>query len=383
MTKVFLICPGLGRIQRGYESFTRECFDALVNEPSIDIILFKGGGEPAEREVVLKVLPKEGPIAKQLSHLTQKVGMITKGHRGYDAYYIEQASFVLSLLPHIQREKPDVIYFSDQSLGDLLSIWRTLTKQRYRLLFCDGAPMSPYAPRCDHVQHVAPTYFQKALAHGAPVNKLSLVPYGFNIAPKLEMLTTLEKKRLRQQLGLPEKDSLILSVAAINKYHKRMDYLVKEIALLPEPRPYLLLLGQQESETPEVFQLGNNLLGSDHFQIRTAPYHEVSNYYRVADCFVLTSLYEGFGRVFIEAMSYGLPCLAHDYDIPHFILGEEGYFADFRKSGMLAALIAKVIKEKEDDSARALRHRSAYERFSWEKLRPSYVEMIHTCAMGS
>jgi len=28
-TKVCLICPGLGRIARGYETFTRETFDAL------------------------------------------------------------------------------------------------------------------------------------------------------------------------------------------------------------------------------------------------------------------------------------------------------------------------------------------------------------------
>jgi len=26
-----------------------------------------------------------------------------------------------------------------------------------------------------------------------------------------------------------------------------------------------------------------------------------------------------------EAMSYGLPCLAHNYDVVHYTLGEEGY----------------------------------------------------------
>ncbi|WP_421658223.1 glycosyltransferase family 4 protein [Leptothermofonsia sp. ETS-13] len=350
----------------------------------IDITLFKGGGEPAEREVVLKILPKEGQIAKQLSHLTQKVGMITRGHRGYDAYYIEQASFVLSLLPHIQREKPDVIYFSDQSLGDLLSIWRTLTKQRYKLLFCDGAPMSPYAPRCDHIQHLAPIYLQKALDKGCSPISQSLIPYGLNISPDFQPLTPSEKELLRKKLGLPETFPLVLSVAAINKYHKRADYLIKEVASLPEPRPYLLLVGQQDSESREVIELGNKFLGRTGFEARTVPYREVANYYKIADCFVLASLSEGLPRVLIEAMACGLPCLAHDYDVPRFILGEEGYFADFTQSGTLATLITEVLQEnKEDASKRIVRHLSAYERFSWEKLRPSYVEMIHTCVKSS
>ena len=172
-------------------------------------------------------------------------------------------------------------------------------------------------------------------------------------------------------------------MGAINRAHKRMDYVIREVASLPEPKPYLLLLGQPDSDYSDILQLGNQCLGVDNFQIRTVAQKDVSHYYRVADAFILASLKEGFGRVFLEAMSYGLPCLAHDYEIPQFILGKEGYMGNLKLTGSLAALIGKVLAEGDDESKRYLRHTSVYNRFSWEKLRPHYVDMIQRCVTGS
>jgi hypothetical protein len=35
-----------------------------------------------------------------------------------------------------------------------------------------------------------------------------------------------------------------------------MDYVIREVASLPEPRPYLLLLGQETPDSPEIIKLG-------------------------------------------------------------------------------------------------------------------------------
>jgi hypothetical protein len=48
-----------------------------------------------------------------------------------------------------------------------------------------------------------------------------------------------------------------------------MDYLIEEVARLSKPRPYLLLLGQQEAESSEIIQRGKQLLGTENFQLRT------------------------------------------------------------------------------------------------------------------
>ena len=380
ITKVFIICSGLGHALRGYESFTRECFDDLKNEPLIDITLFKGGGHSAEKEIVLWNLPQRNWLGARLGQITQAFGQIVKGHSSYNAYYIEQLTFTISLLPYIHQYKPDVIYFSDQSLGDFLGIWRQFSKQQYKLLFCDGAPMSPDSPRCDHIQRLTPFHLQTALEHGVPTEKQTLLPYGANISPNLEILTPSKREELRRKLDLPEKCPLVLSVAAINSSHKRMDYLIREIASLPEPRPYLLLLGQQDSESPPIIQLGEELLGDCNFQVRTVSFMEVKNYYLAADCFVLASVSEGLGRVLIEAMSYGLPCLVHDYLVTQFVLKDQGYYADFSKTGSLTNLINRVLSQGLNHSLSHLRHRSVYERFSWDRIRPIYVQMIQNCA---
>ena len=370
MIKVFLICSGLGHIRRGFESFTQECFEALSKEPELNITLFQGGEDSSRQAITLWNLSRNSWMATQLGKITGRGG-----------YFIEQISFFLSLLPHIHRERPDVIYFSDGNLGNLLWRWRQLTKENYKLLYCNGGPLSPPFPCWDHIQQVAPHYFRVALDAGEPTCKQSLVPYGINV-PKLQSLDVSEKQALRRQLKLPEKQPLLLSVGAINKSHKRMDYVVRETAAFSKPRPYLLLLGQQEPESSEIFQMGHRLLGRDGFEIRTVDKHDMVDYYRVADAFILASLSEGFGRVFLEAMSYGLPCLTHDYEVTRFVLGDEGYLANLELSGNLTSLIRQVLTPGNREHEYRRRHRTIYDRFSWEKLRPLYVQMIQQCAIS-
>ncbi|MCL6750043.1 hypothetical protein KBT16_03245, partial [Nostoc sp. CCCryo 231-06] len=100
--KVFLICTGLGHIMRGYESFAEQAFQELSKEPSLDIILFKGGGKAKAKEIPLWNLPRHTITACRIAKYTKS-----------SAYFVEQISFLFSLIPHIQTEKPDVIYFSD------------------------------------------------------------------------------------------------------------------------------------------------------------------------------------------------------------------------------------------------------------------------------
>jgi len=312
--------------------------------------------------------------------LTQQIGRITDTLFGRGAYSVEQGSFFLSLLPHVYFKKPDVIYFSDENLGNMLWHWRRLTKQSYKLLFSNGGPILPsFFVRPEHIQQLVPIHLDTALKAGVPAEKQSLVPYAVDISSELPILTPNERAALRHQLGLSGQQPLLLSVGAINRVHKRMDYVIREVASLTEPRPYLLLLGQQDAESQEIIKLGNELLGSDNFQTRSVAQDEVKNYYKIADAFILASLGEGLPRVLLEAISYGLPCLVHDYEVTRFVLEPEGYLANFELPGSLANLISQALAEADDISHRYRCHQQAYNRFSWEKLRPDYVKLIQCC----
>lgn len=368
-TRLYLVCSGLGHVRRGFETFTQQCYDALRTDPSLDVTLFKGGGNATASERRVWNLPRESTAARQLGRLVRR-----------DGYFVEQMTFVPSVLARIAVRPPDVVYASEHHTGKLLWHWRRLTGQRFKLLLCNGGPYAPPFPYWDHVQQVTPYQYDAATAAGETADRQSLLPHAIPIAPRAPSTGDAARTAHRHALGIPAGRPVLLSVAAINTRFKRADYVVREVARLPAPRPYLILLGQQEPDTPAVRALAEQLLGPDGFRIATVPAEQVASYYAAADAFVLGSLSEGFGLVFLEAMASGLPCLAHDYPVSRFVLREYGHYADFRLDGGLAALVADVLGRGDDAGARDARHRAAYERFSWDRLTVRYVDLVHRCA---
>jgi 1,2-diacylglycerol 3-alpha-glucosyltransferase len=368
-TKVLLVCPGLGHIVRGYETFTRECFDALFQDDRLDLHLFKGAGPRSDHEYTLWCLRRNRPLAR-----------IVGGLLGRDAYYVEQSTFALALLTQLSRLNPDVIYFSDGAVGNLLWRWRRLGFGKFKLLLSNGGPLGPPAfPRIDHVHQVSEIYYEESTRAGRPPQTQTLLPYGIGIESRFHPQSPDLRDDLRRSLGLPVGRPVVLSVGAVNHSHKRMDYVVREIASLPEPRPYLLLLGNLEPESPPIIRLGNELLGPDGFRALTVPQAMIDRYYQAADLFVLASLKEGFGRVYVEALARGLPCIAHDYPVARSVLGDCGLYGNLRFPGALAALINGIRPGDQTDEQKQARHRSVRDRFSWEFMREKYVSMILRC----
>ena len=368
--RTLLVCPGLGHVQRGFESFTEECFEALRDDDRLDLDLFKGGGTAADREHTLWCLRRDRAAARLLGATIRR-----------DSYYVEQTTFALALISHLGRLRPDVIFFSDGVVGNLLWRWRSLCRGRFKLLLSNGGPLGPpNFSRIDYIHQVSAVYYDESLRAGRPAETQTLIPYGFRIDPHFHPLNQGERAALRHKLGLPVDRPVVLSVGAINKSHKRMDYIVKEVASLYNPRPFLIMLGQREAETAAVLATADELLGSTGHLFRTVPADEVQDYYDAADVFVLGSLSEGFGRVYVEALARGLRCLAHDYLGSRYVLREHGRYEDFTRSGALAGLLAKVLAEGNSESEAATRHAAARERLSWDRLRDNYVEMILQCA---
>lgn len=366
--KVFLLCSGLGRIRRGYESFTQECFDALNTIPELDVHLFKGAGIDGPKSKVLRNISRISSWGLRLGRWTRR-----------GSYFIEQFTFFVSLVPYLQKERPQIVYFSDGNLGNFLWYWRKVTRQQYRLLFSNGGPLTPPFPRWDYIQQIVPKYLDEAIDAGEPPNRQCLVSYGFNISQMARHQPVYAEKELRLRLGLPENRKILLSVGAINATHKRMDYVIRELASLPVPRPFLVVLGQRDAESPAIGELALRLLGDDGYRFSMVDHRETIAYYKAADFFTLASLNEGFGRVYVEAMTEGLMCLTHDYDVARYILGEWGKFADFSKAGGLSSLLIKQLAVGEDCDKRNARCDYVFNRFGWDVLRPQYLKMLMQC----
>jgi glycosyltransferase involved in cell wall biosynthesis len=368
--KVFFSCTGVGIINRGIETFARECFDGLKNLEELDITLFKGAGEEKPNEKVLWNISRESNLANFLGKTIKRNG-----------YVVEQLSSFLPFVQAIREGKPDLIFYSDSNLGFQLYRWRQQIGVPYKLLFSNGAPCSAPFNRTDFVHQVAPLYREKALEAGESPQRHILVPYGINI-PNDELIndpTSIDN--LRKKLGLPIERKIVISVGAIDPHsHKRMDYLVKEIATMPESRPYLVMLGHMTPESKIIIEQADQLLGKENYTARSVKYEEVKDYYQVADIFTLASLSEGFGRVFLEALIYGLPCVVHDHSVMRYVLQSHGIFSDLSMTGNLSAKLADVINELPHlQTEKSERRRYVENTFSWSALAPQYLKMFQSC----
>lgn len=251
MIRVFIVCSGLGNINRGYESFSQECFDHLSKERNFEIYLFKGKGKSTGNTFSVPNLSRKNKLAKAFGRTICK-----------ESYFIEQITFSFFLIPHILKKKPDIIYYSDFYLGTFLWHLRRFTNFKYKLLFSNGAPNGPPFSRMDYVQHLTPHHNQIAINAGESPDKHFLVPYGINIKDNMTVLSQSERHSLCNRLNIPLNRLVVLSVGTINKTHKRMDYLITEIAKLPKPKPFLVVLGQQDNESEEIIRLGQQILST-------------------------------------------------------------------------------------------------------------------------
>jgi glycosyltransferase involved in cell wall biosynthesis len=362
--RVLLACSGLEHTHRGFESFARECFDQLRDEPRLDLRLIKATGSDGERERAIRAIKRDDRLAKAL-------GRIWGG-----PLRVEQAAFAFSLQPEVLRTRPDVIYFSEWYTGVALAKLRRLNRRQYALVLSNGSMAASGFEPFDRVhQHTAPA-FDYVLQHGADPAKHILLPVAFDFAPSFEPPTEEERGALRDRFTLPRDRMIIISVAALNRWHKRLDYVIEEVARVPEPRPFLLLVGAPEAETEGLRRQAQELLGADGHRFATVPRSEVDLLLRASDAFVLASLAEGLPRALVEAMAAGLPCLAHDYAISTYALGSYGYLGDFKQAGSLTRLLEAWPEQAADLTLAHERHRFVYDSFSWDTLRPQYVEML-------
>lgn len=285
------------------------------------------------------------------------------------------------LQPLLRRHRPDLVYLSEWDTARVLAAVRRLTRQRFKLLLCNGGFASTGFEFLDHVQELTPAARDHVLARGAEPWRHTVLPLGFEIPPMFEPMLSADRAALRAKLGLPSDRRILVSVAALNRSHKRLDCLIEELAAVPSPRPFALLVGEPDEETPALRSLAMERLGADGHEFRTVSAEEVPDHLRASDLFVLSSLAEMQGRAVVEAMTQGLPCLVHDSPVLRFAVGEHGMVADFEVKGSLTRLLQALdADELADPGAAEARHRYAYEQFGWQRLRPRYVELMRRVA---
>jgi len=355
--KIAIVSTGLGRIRRGFESFSESLFQSLRRSmPDLDVQLFQGGRRGGQRRHRVPNFHRAEIPARWLGE--------------YRGNLLEKRSFAVALYPRLRAGRFDIVHYNELTMGSALFHLRRLLGGSFRLFYCNGAPSPPihYHRRCDAAQSLSPGMHEEALAYGIAKERLFLVPYGID-TERFRPAAAEERREIRAELEIPADAFVVLSVGAIQREHKRMDYLIREVSG-SRPDVWLLVAGQETADTAGLRELAQSLI-PDRWRFVSWPHDRMARLYAAADVFVLASLREGFGMVILEAMASGLPTLLHDDALFRWMTGgsPDARFVDMRCEGLLR----NELQGSRPLSPSAVQRNAVASRFSWEVLLPDYI----------
>lgn len=185
-------------------------------------------------------------------------------------------------------------------------------------------PLSPFKKKmlaaCDHVLSVSSFTCSRVIEmQGLPAYKCSVLnncidPYLH--LPKLKG----KDEMLMKRYGFSAADKILLTLTRLSEKdrYKGYDYVMKAMVKLiaDDPNIKYLLAGKYDAEEKKYIDSRIQLFGLAGHVVLTGfvPDEELPGHFSLADIYVMPSVKEGFGIVFVEAMYYGIPAIAGNAD---------------------------------------------------------------------
>jgi len=366
---------------------------SVFSNRSIAILLpdLRGGGAERMHVHLAKYWHKRGlkvnfilmqERGEFLDLLPEGVGVVSLG--------VERArQVVLPLTRHLRKTRPDIVIAAMWPLTSIAVLSWSLAGRPGRLVlsdhtqlsiscvqeidtpqWCVGAIMRLTYPAASGIIAVSEGVKRDMCKIAGFSNELVKViynPTALGVSPRRESLA------IRQHLWGAGFDHHILSVGAL-KAQKDHITLIKAFALLPAKiNAKLTILGEGSLRfelEALVVQLGlQSRVALPGFAVFPYPW------YRSADLFVLSSSWEGFGNVIVEALECGVPVVSTNCPSgPAEILedGRYGKMVPIRDPAALASAIEQSLGATHDSAA--LMHRA--KDFSVKKIADEYLAYI-------
>ena len=160
-------------------------------------------------------------------------------------------------------------------------------------------------------------------------------------APRFDQVPEPRKMwQVREKYDLP--DRYVLNVGSVEE-RKNVLLAVRALDHLPEDVS-LVVVGRQTPYSDAVHEyILEHRLHSRVQMLHNVPDDDLPSLYRMADCFVYPSRYEGFGIPIIEAISQGLPIVACTGSCLEEAGGPDGLYVDPDDDKALADAISQVL----------------------------------------
>lgn len=191
--------------------------------------------------------------------------------------------------------------------------------------------------------------------YGLSAEKIEVLP---NHIPNL-LEGHFVKEECRKKLKLEKEVFVIVTVAVLDS-RKNIDFLIRTASYLEKSALFLIVGDGQEKKKLEI--LAGDVAG-DAKIIFTGWQADVSDFLKASDLFVLPSKHEGASNALLEALAYGLPCLASHVSENREILQfdqlifdpiDEQAFSDKLRSAMFDQNVLQEIKSLSEQVAKDL-----------------------------
>lgn len=374
--KIAIASSGLGHVFRGIETWADDTGTALAAR-GVDVTLFKGGGVAERRfEQVVRCAQRNGAAARWQCRLLRRLAW----RQGYGStYHIEQQTFARQLGPLLQAGGFDIVHMQDPWLAYRLEQQRRQGRHRAEVILGHGTeePLE-FLKFFAHVQELAPYYLERDGQQGLTGQQWYAIPNFVNVmrfSPSNPPLS-------RAALGIPADAFVLLTVAAIQRSHKRVDAVIDEVRRweMANRRVHLIVAGAREAETAAVVRYGREQLGERITFLENFDRRQMPGLYRLADVMVHGSLVEMMPIALLEATASGLPVVAHRWPVIEWIVGDGGTCVDATQPGNLATALAPYLnagyRQAKAEQARRRAVRTFSEQVVIEQMLAMYKQVL-------
>lgn len=290
------------------------------------------------------------------------------------------------LSKYLKESKPDAIIAAMWPLTVIAPLAARLAEYKGRVIISEHSPLSIAYGRHGRLHQLIMRASQRMCYPLADVR----VAVSSGIADDLARLSSLPREQFtvihnpaalgktnvnaacpEQLIGRP--GPIILTVGTL-KPVKRHDLLIEAFSRLPASLgATLCILG--EGQMREQLEGQIDRLGLQGMVLLPGFAADPGPWYAHSDLFVLSSAYEGFGNVIVEAMEYGVPVVSTDCPVgPTEILagGQYGTLVPVGDAHALSQAILAALTEKGDQAAYKLRAKD----FALQTIAQKYLDVI-------
>lgn len=351
---LYLVCTGLGNIQRGFEQHIYQLAFKLFDSVELAVL---GGGPLAitafEYKRILNI-SRKSLICRALFSSSD------------NRFMLEQLTFFIGMLPLLFRKKPSVFYLGEYKLYCYLFKLRSLFNLNYSLVLYTGGQAAPglFDHTKDFVHHVTNVYLPYTRKLGIPANREFIIPH------YVDCTFTIDSAQVAKIRSLAGGKSIFLSVGIIDCSIKRMD-LIPELLGELKKDVFVILLGRQTDETHLVLKQFEKLMPGQ-FICTEIPHKEIGNYYAAADYLIQCSKRESFGYMYVEALSCDLTVITHDFEEARYVLEDYAFFVDMNNTEAASKTIIDLLSRKKKIAGA----KYVADKYSWDSLRNYYIRMF-------